>query len=698
MALVDLVKVKPIAADVVLPSITALREIIPNNKATAFVLEYDVGLGGGGGLFVYDDSTTNIDDGIVHFGGWVRAHTSELSTLDAGLVGGSGEDVTSRLRALLAVAPDGCTVSIVGVHSVSGPVEFSNKANITIKGVDGGALEATTLRDTFQFLLASGWQYYANVVGSTVGWCSGILSWINCSGITVEDIDITGARKRFDQVSVDVLLRREYGDTGIQYRNSPNSRIRRVKVRNVWGWGIYGSDASDNSSVKGCYVYGCTMQSGIAIWNGCSGCTASGNTVDFARLYGLEIEVLNSQMSLHGVVKDALAYDNHIMNCKWGIALVTGINTASVYANTVENCLYGINSVKNQDRVRSIDINNNIVRNCLHSLHSSGSQNVHHDSNTCINTTKLAYVTANQYATVIQVESDRTKFRTFRSGNDLFPNSAIRIDGVLYTVVSRTIVSDPAYTYGESSYAIVTLSTALPDTVTEGAGVEFATEFYNPVGLCTSLAYVDDGYVQGVTFTNHTVTGAFYAYTQFNTQFSGSGVKLSVKGNKFTKTVNSAFSPAYIGARNYAWSQCIEWADNSFSVGLDLLLTAGGSTANVTPSKTVHFSSPKAAVTVGTAFPIHYFVDDSNRQVIGVDVVLTSVSSTEPVQLRLDGNVVYTVAAANPTLQTLAYIDRAVSVKLLKSANYNTGRHNVQLYTASNTANCAGYEIFLHLL
>jgi hypothetical protein len=67
---------------------------------------------------------------------------------------------------------------------------------------------------------------------------------------------------------------------------------------------------------------------------------------------------------------------------------------------------------------RSIDFIHNKVNRTLVHVHASGSQNVHMDHNDLINTVKPDYAVLNQYSVIVDLESDKTKFRIFYSGNE----------------------------------------------------------------------------------------------------------------------------------------------------------------------------------------------------------------------------------------------------------------------------------------
>ena len=656
----------------------------------------------GGGEFYYDSTKSSINNGVTIFNGWCRRDISTLSTWDAGLIPDDNTDASQKLQAIFDAMPAGCTVEIDGRHCTTRVIHWSSKDNIKIKPKNGGFIDALTLKDNFEFILVDGWQYYAPSTGATQGYPGGIISYLDSDNVEIgPGLKIRGPKKRFDKTSVDVTLRREYGDMAVQYRGAcNNTKINGNDFRHFWSWIIYGSDGSDNSEANNNRIGDCALQSGINIWNGCSSCKANGNYIDETGLYGLEIETLDSQYLLHGTSKKVEAKNNRISNAKWGISVVRAIDEAGITGNTISSCLYGFNTVKNLDRGYEINFAHNTVMLCGHSAHTSGSQNVHIEHNVLSNPFKPDFLILNQYACIVGIETDRTQFRIFYSGNSGLTTS-IQIRGVTYTVTNRTVVNDSAYTYGESRYVIVTVSQPLASDVEIGDTLYQSTEFINPTALSTSVLYQeDDSYVKGVVLAKNTISGYFYAAEQYETVFSDNNIAISAVDNRIVKTVNSGLSVAYRFARNSAWSSAIEYSGTNHTPGMRFLLSpATGSTLNTKALEVVRFSVPKLSLTAGTAFPINYFISDSDRLIIGADIMLSGVSSSSNIRLSVDGTIIYANVFTAAGLTSLSvFKDRTVAGAVALSANSGTGRHNVQLSTSDNSAVCAGYEITLYLL
>ena len=666
------------------------------------VIGYQVGSNQGGGEFYYDSSQSAVNNGVTVFNGWCRKNITELSTWDAGLVPGDDSNASPAIQRLYDAAPDGCTIYIDGRHCITRPHYLHGKSNLKILPRNGGFLDGITLKDQFDFILVDGWQYYAPSVGATQGYPGGIISALDCPNIQIgPGLKIRGPKKRFNKASVDVTLRREYGDSGIQLRNCPGAKTNKNDVSHFWGWGIYGSVGGHNSEANGNYVGDCAIQSGVAIWNGCNNCRANGNTVTDARLYGLEIEVLGSVKDVYGKVIGATAKGNKISGSKWAVAAVGGIFTADISGTEIEDCFYGFNAVKNKDVPRSIDFVHNKVSRTLVHLHTSGSQNVHMDLNDLIETSKPDYAVLNQYSVIIDLEADPTKFRIFYSGNDSL-TSTVKIRGVVYTVTNRTVVNDANYTYGESRYVIVTVDKALASDVEVGDTLLQSTEFIDTTAHATSLIYTeDDAYLKGVTFGKNNLIGAFKVYERFETVFSDTEtIAISSFGHNLIKTANSAINPAYRFARASAWANAIEMRGTDHTEGLSFYLPVkSGGTKNVKPYREIQ-RSKAISIAAGSTFPIEYFYDNSDRMVIGIDVTLTNVRADSNIQLRIDGATVYTaVFLANATNTPVAsFKDRNMTVGLAANANSGTGRHSIQLFTSDNTAVCDGYTITLYLL
>ncbi|SSH53741.1 right-handed parallel beta-helix repeat-containing protein [Klebsiella pneumoniae] len=666
------------------------------------VIGYQVGSNLGGGEFYYDSSQSAVNNGVTVFNGWCRKNITELSTWDAGLVPGDDSNASPAIQRLFDAAPEGCTIYIDGRHCITRPHYLHAKADLKVLPRNGGFLDGITLKDQFEFILVDGWQYYAPSVGATQGYPGGIISALDCPNIQVGPrLKIRGPKKRFNKESVDVTLRREYGDTGIQLRNCPGAKINKNDVSHFWGWGIYGSVGGHSSEANGNYVGDCAVQSGINIWNGCNNCQANGNTVTDARLYGLEIEILGSVKDVYGKVIGARAKGNKISGSKWAVAAVGGIFTVDITETEIEDCFYGFNAVKNKDVPRSIDFVHNIVNRTLIHLHASGSQNVHMDHNDLIETSKPDYAVLNQYSVIIDLEDDPTKFRIFYSGNDSL-TSTVQIRGVVYTVTNRTVVNDANYTYGESRYVIVTVNKALASDVEVGDTLLQSTEFVDTTAHATSLVYTDDdAYLKGITFVKNNLIGAFKVYERFETVFNDTEtIAISSCGHNLIKTANSAISPAYRFARASAWANAIETRGTDHTEGLGFYLPVkSGGTKNVKPHREIQ-RSKTISIAAGGVFPIEYFYDNSDRMVIGVDITLTNVRSASNIQLRIDGATVYTaVFLANATNTPVAsFKDRNMTVGLAANANSGTGRHSIQLFTSDNTAVCDGYTITLYLL
>lgn len=656
----------------------------------------------GGGEFYYDSSKSSINNGVTVFNGWCRKNVTELSTWDAGLIPGDDSNASTAIQRLFDTAPDGCTIYIDGRHCVTRPHYLRGKPNLKILPRNGGFLDGITLKDQFEFILVDGWEYYAPYAGATQGYPGGIISALDCPGIQVgPGLKIRGPKKRFDKAAVDVTLRREYGDSGIQLRNCPGAKTNKNDVSHFWGWGIYGSVGGHNSEANGNYVGDCAIQSGVAIWNGCNNCQANGNTVTDARLYGLEIEVLGSVKAVYGEVIGAKARGNKISGSKWAVAAVGGIFTAEITKTEIEDCFYGFNAVKNKDVPRKIDfIHNNVSRTLVH-LHTSGSQNVHMDHNDLIETVKPDYAVLNQYSVIVDLETDPTKFRIFYSGNNSL-TSTVQIRGVVYTVTNRTVVADANYTYGESSYVIVTVDKALASDVEVGDTLLQSTEFVDTTAHATSLIYTeDDAYLKGVTFVKNNLIGAFKVYERFETVFSDTEtIAISSCGHNLIKTANSAINPAYRFTRASAWVNAIEMRGIDHTEGLSFYLPVkSGGTKNVKPYREIQ-RSKTISIAAGGTFPIEYFYDNSDRMVIGIDVTLTNVRADSNIQLRIDGATVYTAVFLANAINTpvATFKDRNMTVGLAANANSGTGRHSMQLFTSDNTAACDGYTITLYLL
>ncbi|MFM3310599.1 hypothetical protein AB8Q85_28530, partial [Klebsiella pneumoniae] len=363
------------------------------------VIGYQVGSNLGGGEFYYDSSQSAVNNGVTVFNGWCRKNITELSTWDAGLVPGDDSNASPAIQRLFDAAPEGCTIYIDGRHCITRPHYLRGKPNLKILPRNGGFLDGITLREQFEFILVDGWEYYAPYAGATQGYPGGIISALDCPGIEIgERLKIRGPKKRFNKTAADVTLRREYGDSGIQLRNCPGAKINKIDAYHFWSWGIYSSVGGHDSEANGNYVGDCAVQSGINIWNGCNDCQANDNVVTDARLYGLEVEVLDSVMAVYGKIIGARGRGNKISGSKWAVAAVRGVFTAEITKTEIEDCFYGFNAVKNKDVPRKIDfIHNNVSRTLVH-LHTSGSQNVHMDHNDLIETVKPDYAVLNQYS------------------------------------------------------------------------------------------------------------------------------------------------------------------------------------------------------------------------------------------------------------------------------------------------------------
>ncbi|HFE2971606.1 TPA: hypothetical protein ACF21V_000172 [Klebsiella quasipneumoniae subsp. similipneumoniae] len=656
----------------------------------------------GGGEFYYVSSLAGENNGVTVFNGWCRKNITELSTWDAGLVPGDDSNASPAIQRLFDAAPEGCTIYIDGRHCITRPHYLRGKSNLKILPRNGGFLDGITLREQFEFILVDGWEYYAPYAGATQGYPGGIISALDCPGIEIgERLKIRGPKKRFNKTAADVTLRREYGDSGIQLRNCPGAKINKIDAYHFWSWGIYSSVGGHDSEANGNYVGDCAVQSGINIWNGCNNCQANDNTVNDARLYGLEVEVLDSVMAVYGKIIGARGRGNKISGSKWAVAAVRGVFTAEITKTEIEDCFYGFNAVKNKDVPRKIDfIHNNVSRTLVH-LHTSGSQNVHMDHNDLIETVKPDYAVLNQYSVIVDLETDPTKFRIFYSGNENL-TTTVQIRGVVYTIANRTVVADANYTYGESRYVIVTLTTELASDVEVGDTLLQSTEFVDATAHATSLMYTeDDAYLKGVTFGKNNLIGAFKVYERFETIFADNEtIAISSFGHSIIKTANSAISPAYRFARAIAWANAIEMRGIDHTEGLSFYLPVkSGGTKNVKPYREIQ-RSKIVSIAAGGTFPVEYFYDKSDRMVIGIDVTLTNVKSGSNIQLRIDGATVYPVVfAANATTIAVAtFNDRNMTAGLAANANSGTGRHAVQLFTSDNSAVCDGYTITLYLL
>ncbi|WP_183083405.1 right-handed parallel beta-helix repeat-containing protein [Klebsiella pneumoniae] len=666
------------------------------------VIGYQVGSNLGGGEFYYDSPQSAVNNGVTVFNGWCRKNITELSTWDAGLIPSDDSNASPAIQRLFDAAPDGCTIYIDGRHCITRPHYLRGKSNLKILPRNGGFLDGITLKDQFEFILVDGWEYYAPYAGATQGYPSGIISALDCPGIEIgERLKIRGPKTRFNKTAVDVTLRREYGDSGIQLRNCPGAKINKNDAHHFWAWGIYGSAGGHNSEANENYVGDCAVQSGINIWNGCNYCQSNDNTITDARLYGLEIEVLESVMATFGKIIGASALRNKISGSKWAVAAVRGVFTAKITLSDIHDCFYGFNAVKNKDVPRYIDFIHNIVSRTLVHAHVSGSQNVHADHNDLIETVKPDYAVLNQYSVIVDLETDPTKFRIFYSGNENL-TTTVQIRGVVYTIANRTVVADANYTYGESRYVIVTLTTELASDVEVGDTLLQSTEFVDTTAHATSLMYTeDDAYLKGVTFGKNNLIGAFKVYERFETIFTDiETIAISSFGHSLIKTANAAINPAYRFARASAWANAIEMRGIDHTEGLSFYLPVkSGGTKNVKPYREIQ-RSKIVSIAAGGTFPVEYFYDNSDRMVIGIDITLTNVHSGSNIQLRIDGTTVYTaVFAANPTTTPVAsFKDRNMTVGLAANANSGTGRHSIQLFTTDNTAVCDGYTITLYLL
>ncbi|WP_180815312.1 right-handed parallel beta-helix repeat-containing protein, partial [Klebsiella pneumoniae] len=369
------------------------------------VIGYQVGSNLGGGEFYYDSSQSSVNNGVTAFNGWCRKNITELSTWDAGLIPGDDSNASPAIQRLFDAAPEGCTIYIDGRHCITRPHYLRGKSNLKILPRNGGFLDGITLKDQFEFILVDGWEYYAPYAGATQGYPGGIISALDCPGIEIgERLKIRGPKKRFNKTAADVTLRREYGDSGIQLRNCPGAKINKNDAHHFWSWGIYSSVGGHDSEANENYVGDCALQSGINIWNGCNNCQANDNTINDARLYGLEVEVLDSVMGVYGKIIGAKAKGNKISGSKWAVAAVRGVFTAEITKTDIEDCFYGFNAVKNKDVPRSIDFIHNKVNRTLVHLHTSGSQNVHMDHNDLIETVKPDYAVLNQYSVIVDLE------------------------------------------------------------------------------------------------------------------------------------------------------------------------------------------------------------------------------------------------------------------------------------------------------
>jgi hypothetical protein len=118
------------------------------------------------------------------------------------------------------------------------------------------------------------------------------------------------------------------GDRGINFDNCSNVKVHDCEVEGFWSFGIVCSLGSD-IIIANNYIHDIGNQSCIAVSNGVSQATITGNICTDGKLYGIEIENMTKKVSAVG---------NSIRNCVAGIGVINGSQHISIVGNNIFEC------------------------------------------------------------------------------------------------------------------------------------------------------------------------------------------------------------------------------------------------------------------------------------------------------------------------------------------------------------------------
>lgn len=94
--------IKSIGKQLIVNSISDLSSVNTVAHDTVRVLYYSVIGDGGGGVFKYDSSLSAVNDGVIHFNGWVRQYdTGHINVNWAGVIGDGITPISSKLQTLI---------------------------------------------------------------------------------------------------------------------------------------------------------------------------------------------------------------------------------------------------------------------------------------------------------------------------------------------------------------------------------------------------------------------------------------------------------------------------------------------------------------------------------------------------------------------------------------------------------------------
>ena len=323
------------------------------HKATNFALAQPFK---GGGVFLYVQTLSTVNNGVTVFNGWVRDTSNKiLTTDDAGLLGdGTDTNTTVRLQNLFSAVDDGFTIKVIGKYTINRHVMAYNKKDLKIVGVNSDIQGDP-----------DDWTWSTTNVVPDVPWYHprGMLMAYECPNVHFDNFNIKGINRPNLHAGADQW---EDGDCSIMTYRCHDSLFTNNICTNNFAWGICNENGI-NGEAYGNIVSHCTHQSGINLSNGADAGIAKihGNTVSECGLYGVEYENRNTYT--------IECQDNITRNCYAGLMALSDNQAISgkIHNNTATECFYGIYPTRLLSEQNDLLVSLNTVKDSEYAINLS---------------------------------------------------------------------------------------------------------------------------------------------------------------------------------------------------------------------------------------------------------------------------------------------------------------------------------------
>ncbi|WP_256661826.1 tail fiber/spike domain-containing protein [Klebsiella michiganensis] len=616
----------------------------------------------GGGEFIYVSELAGENNGVTIFNGWVRKFTRPvLTTFDAGLSPGEGNDHFAQIQTVLDVIPDGFTFEIHGEHRLSSQLIMEVKRNITIVGA-AAKLTTKPYKSTIKVV---------RLASDGITYMGGILSAINCPGLRLDgDLEIEGTRMYPNVLRSDQTAAGE--EHGLHFRYCDDLYIGKdIYVHDVFGYGALGIYC--NRAFADWSLFTDTVrESGLNLFGGSVGGRAVGVRTRRTALYGVEIED-----TWYGGARDIKVTNCDVEDAFWGIPTINNCSDVEVSGCNIRRARFGAQALQSSAGAfdtRNIHYHGNTYTGCPVGFRTAHPRNVSIIRETIDQSEVMAYGYTYPFNNLLFVDAaDRRIFWGPTSSRFLtMVGQTVYIDDVAYTITAaaadatktgywKDFATDP------DSLVKVTLDKALPENT------DIQTVKSKDWGTAVR-GMITEGRSVNLTIWKNDLTGDSLASVGiYHNSYNMDGVNTvneSVRGNIFRShgiwlRMNDAVNTRDVSGNEH---------DDGSQLGISAANVTAAVLSQIKMGNSIRVSLP-ARPSVSATSVRKYFYSNQRCWAVGVRISFTDFSGTGELRVAIDGT---------QTHSTTSYSTGTAVVEIYGVANFSKGNHQIAINTSGN--------------